>query len=225
MNRFAAVFVLTALLFSSAHAANTSNFGVGLQVGTTGYGLDAAYKINDALSARIGYSGLNYSHSANTSDVDYDAKLKLSGFRALADIGIGAGFRVSTGLMFHDNKIDVHGKPTSGSYTLNGNRYQASDIGSLDGRVKFGSGVAPYIGLGYGTLSNRSGGPGFYADIGAMYQGKSKASLSANCGAALNNAQCNQLSSDISAEESKVNDKINQYKWYPVISFGIYYNF
>lgn len=224
MTRLAISCVLLALSVTSAFA-DESRMGVGLQVGTTGYGIDAAYKINDRVSARVGYAALDYSRSRNINNVDYDAKLKLSSFKLLADIGIGGGFRFSVGAVVHDNKVDVHGKPSSGSYTLNGNTYQASDIGNLDGRVKFGSGLAPYVGVGYGTLANHDAGLGFYADLGAMYQGKSKTSLNANCGSALSGAQCDQLKADVAVEEKKVNDKIDSYKWFPVLAVGLYYNF
>jgi hypothetical protein len=211
--------LLCALLCSPAMAET----GVGLQIGTTGYGADLGYQINDRLGARVGYSAFNYSHSVHDTDVDYDGKLKLSSFRALADLELGYGFRVTGGLAFNNNRVDIDGRPSGTSYTLNGTTYQASDVGSLKGRIKLGNGAAPYLGLGYGMIGKK--GLGFYADIGAMYMGKPKTTLDVTCGSALSAAQCSQLRTDAEAERQKVEDKASDYKWYPVLSAGISYAF
>lgn len=197
--------------------------GVGLQLGTPGIGVDAGYQFTDSLGARIGYSRFNHTRSASTSDVDYDAKLKLSSLRLLADWGIGYGFRLSGGVVYNQNKVDVTGKPSNGTYTLNGNTYQSTSIANFSGQVKLGHGLNPYLGVGYGMIATK--GLGLYADLGAMYEGKARTSLNVSCGSALNAVQCAQLQSDAEVERQKVQDKLNHYKWYPVLSVGLSYAF
>lgn len=215
--------VLGIALLCAVSTPALAETGIGLQVGTTGYGADVGYQINERFGARLGYSAFNYSHSVNDTDVDYDGKLKLSSFRALADMELGYGFRLTGGLAFNNNRIDINARPSGGTYTLNGTTYQASDVGSLKGRVKLGNGAAPYLGLGYGMIGKK--GLGFYADLGAMYMGKPKTSLDVTCGSALSAAQCSQLRNDAEAERQKVDDKAGDYKWYPVLSAGISYAF
>lgn len=214
---------LLAALFLFTSSAAFAQVGGGVQVGTTGAGVDFGYQFSDSLGGRIGYSGFNYSRKTHTSDVDYDAKLKLSSLRLLADWDLGAGFRVTGGVVYNNNKVDVTGQAANGTYTLNGNTYQASDIGNFTGRVKLGDGFAPYLGVGYGMIAKK--GLGLYADLGVMYQGKAKTSLNVTCGSALNASQCTQLQNDAEVERQKVQDKLNGYNWYPVVSVGVSYAF
>lgn len=196
--------------------------GVGLQLGTTGYGFDVSQKLTDSISARVGYSWFNYSHSFNTSDVDYDGKIKISNLRALADLELAFGFRLTGGLVFGSNEVKVGGRSKGGSYTINGNTYTTGDIGSFTGRVKLGRGAAPYLGVGYGIVSKK--GFGFYADVGAMYVGTTRTTLDITCGSALEAAVCSQLKNDAEAERQKVQSKID-FKWYPVLNIGLSYAF
>lgn len=210
-------------LLALAGSPAFADVGAGLQVGTTGYGADVGYQISERFGARVGYSTLDYSRSMHNTDVKYDAKLKISSFRALADYEIGSGFRVSGGLMFNDNKININGRPNGNTYTINGNTYQANDVGSFAGSIKLGNNVAPYLGLGYGMIAQK--GFGFFADLGVMYMGKSRTSLEVTCGSSLSTLQCIQLRNDAEAERRKVEDKAKDYKWYPVLTAGISYAF
>ncbi len=193
--------------------------GVGARVGTTGIGGDIGFSLAPTLLARIGYSYLNYSHTIDQTDVSYDGKLKLSNASLLLDWSPLGPFRITAGLMPNNNKLELNGRPTRSSYTLNGNTYQASDIGSLSGEVKTGNSVAPYLGIGYGNVA--TAGVNFYFDLGVMYMGTPKASLSAACGASLDAASCTQLHSDVAKEQQRLVDDLNGAKWFPVANIGV----
>ena len=62
--------VITALL----GAGSASAAGVGIRAGTTGIGGDVAFELVPTLSARFGYSWLNFNTSVDSTDVNYDAK-------------------------------------------------------------------------------------------------------------------------------------------------------
>ena len=199
----------------AAHAA-----GVGLRAGTTGLGADIGFSLMPTLSARLGYSGLSYSRTIDVTDVDYDGKLRLSNFNALLDFSPLPGpFRITGGFIFNDNKVDVTGKPSSGTYTLNGNVYPAAAVGSLSGTVKAGNRAAPYLGIGYGNVAGL--GINFYFDLGVMFQGTPSASLSASCGSAVPASLCSQVQRDVAAEQSKLQNEISGFKYYPVANIGI----
>ena len=74
-----------------------------------------------------------------------------------------------------------------------------------------------------GTYTNNVGGAGvnFYFDLGVMFQGSPKATLNATCGAGLSAAQCTQLQNDVAAEQARVQDKIKNWKYYPVLNFRV----
>ena len=209
------------VLFAVAIAATGSAgaAGIGVRAGTTGVGGDIGWDIAPTLNARVGYSGLNYTTDVSKTDVRYDGKLKLSNLSGLFDWSPLGPFRITAGIVGNANKLDVTGTPAGGTFTINGTTYQASDVGNLHGTIKAGNRTAPYLGFGYGNVAGK--GVNFYFDIGAMYQGSPKATLTANCGVALTAAECTQLQNDVAAEQQRLQDKLNKYKYYPVANIGI----
>lgn len=210
------VLALAAVALSSSALADV---GAGLKIGTTGVGVDVAYAFNNSLSARVGYSYANFGFSYNETDVEYDSTLKLSNLNLLLDWNVVGGFRITAGLVPQKNKVEVTGKPTSGTYTLNGVTYNASDVANLSGKIESGNSVAPYLGVGYGIVAGR--GVNIYADLGVQYQGSPKVALSATCGPALNASSCASLQNNVAAEQVKLADDIKNFKWYPVLSIGL----
>ncbi len=205
-----------ALLFA-AHGSMAA--GVGVRAGTTGVGGDVGFDIMPTLSARVGYSWLSFNTSVDSDDVQYDAKPRLSNGNLFLDWSPLGPFRITGGVVFNDNKIDVTGVPTGGTFTLNGVVYPAAAIGSLTGTVKSGQSAAPYLGIGYGNVAGA--GVNFYFDLGVMYQGSPKASLTATCNPALPAAMCAQLQANAAAEAIDLQNSINNFKYYPVANIGV----
>ena len=193
-----AVLGLTLLAAGAAQAA-----GIGVRAGTTGLGADLAWSIAPTLSARIGYSGLSWNRDVNTDTVHYDGKLKLSNLNTFLDFSPFGPFRLTGGFIFNNNKYDVRGD---------------SGGGSIAGTVKSGRSAAPYLGIGYGNVSGL--GVNFYADIGIMFQGSPRASLSAECGS-LSAGACSALQSQAAAEQARIEDKLKNFKSYPVANIGV----
>jgi hypothetical protein len=209
-------FVAVALL-CLAQAAGAA--GAGIRAGTTGIGGDIAFEVLPTLSARVGYSYLSFSTTVDSSDVEYDAKPKLSNGNLFLDWSPLGPFRITGGLILNGNKIDVNAVPTGGTYTINGVVYPAAAVGSLSGTVDSGKSAAPYIGIGYGNVAGA--GVNFYFDLGVMYQGNPKATLTAVCGPSLPAAQCSQLQANVAAEAVDLQESINNFKYFPVVSFGV----
>ena len=201
------VAAISATVFSAQAA------GVGARAGTTGVGGDVGFNVAPTLDARVGYSYLRYKTHYD-SDIKYDAKLQLSNLNALLDWSPFPGaFRFSGGLIANQNKVDLHS--TGGSFTVNGHPYASGDV---DGTVKSGRSVAPYLGIGYGNVARA--GVNFYFDLGIMFMGSPKASLSASCGS-LNATQCAQLRSDLDEERAKIENDLKKYRYFPVANIGI----
>jgi len=210
--------VLAVATFGVAGAAQAA--GVGLRAGTTGLGADVGFSLLPTLSARLGYSGLSYSTTVDQTDIKYDGKLRLSNLNLLLDFSPLPGpFRVTGGFIFNDNKVDLTGEPTNGTFTLNGVTYPAAAVGNLSGTVKSGNRAAPYLGIGYGNVAGF--GVNFYFDLGVMFQGTPSASLSATCNSALPAAQCSQLQANVAAEQTRLQNEISAFKYYPVANIGI----
>ena len=185
----------------AAHAA-----GVGVRIGTTGLGVDLATNIVPTLDARVGYSGGSWGYDTSTSNASYKGDLKLSNLNALLDFHpLGPLFRISGGVIFNKNKYEATG-------TVNG------QPGSIDARVESGRSAAPYLGIGYGNVAGT--GVNFYADLGVMFMGTPKATLTANC-SGLSGAACTQLQNQTATEQQNLQDKLDRFKAYPVLNIGL----
>lgn len=196
-------FAMMGLALAAAGSAQAA--GVGARVGTTGLGADVAWDLAPTLSARLGYSGGNVNHDVSTDLTTYHGKLNLKNLNTFLDFApLGPLFRITGGFIFNDNKFDVHTDQVSG--------------GSISGTVKPEKSAAPYLGIGYGRVSGT--GVNFYADLGVMYQGSPKASLTANCGT-LSAAQCAPLQSQVASEQAALEDKLKNAKYYPVLNIGL----
>jgi hypothetical protein len=195
--------LLLAVLLAAAGSAQAA--GIGARAGTTGIGGDVAWNLAPALNARLGYSALKWDYDTDTSRVRYDGELKLSNLNGFIDFTpLGPLFRLTGGVILNDNKYDVRGQVSSG--------------GSLTGTVKPGRSAAPYLGIGWGNVAGA--GINFYADLGIMFMGSPRASLSADCGG-LSAGACASLRSEVAAEQARLEDELKRFKYYPVLNLGI----
>ena len=220
----AAVLMLACLAAPAASMADTPDFGVAVRAGTPGVGLDLDLGLSPSFGMRVGFAGFNINHNIDTSDVNYDGRLKLRTVTGLLDWYVFRGsFHLTAGVAGNDTKLDVVGQPNQSTYTINGNTYSSSQLGSLSGELKFGNSVSPYVGFGWGNPASESGHVHFLFDVGAIYGGTPSVTLNAQCGPAAppGSSLCDQAQSDVAAEEAKLRHKADILQWYPVVSLGI----
>jgi hypothetical protein len=199
------LFLALAMAAGSAQA-----IGIGARAGTTGLGADLGVGILPTLGGRVGFSALEANTHVDTSDVRYDAKAKLQNINLFLDWSPLGPFRITGGFMPNNNKVDLTGNPSSGGTFPAGS--------NLTGTVKPEKDFAPYLGIGYGNVWTT--GVNFYFDAGIMFQGSPQVTLNLNCGTA-NPAQCAAAQSQVAAEQQRVQDKVDKFKYYPVINLGI----
>jgi opacity protein-like surface antigen len=215
-------FVACALLLLVVSPAAWADVGVLLKAGTLGAGLDVSVGMSESLGLRLQANALSYEDDLTESDVDYSADLELKSAGLLLDWHPFRGvFRVSLGAYWNGNEATAVGRPTGGTYEINGTTYASAEIGSLNGQVDFPS-VAPYLGLGFGSAPKAGSGLSFSFDVGVLYQQEANVALSVACGTTV---RCAQLQSDVAAEAVSLQDDLKDYKFYPVVSFGIGYRF
>ncbi|MFC5475364.1 hypothetical protein [Paraherbaspirillum soli] len=224
MKKTIAAFGLIAAWFA-AGAAHASDVGITADLGTTGMGFHVTVPVQSSLNARFGLNYLSYSYDGSTSDLDYKFKLNLNTFDALLDwFPMDNGFRISSGLVYNNNKITANAKPNQiGTYTINGNTYSAANAGQVDGKIDFRK-IAPYVGIGWGNAVAKDKGWGFSSDLGVLFQGGARTSLN-NSGCTADAATCARLASDVNAENVTLQDKVHNYKAYPVLRVGVSYRF
>ncbi|NOX25021.1 MAG: hypothetical protein GXP59_02700 [Deltaproteobacteria bacterium] len=204
----------------STQSAYAGGVAVAVKASTLGAGVELTTNIVPGLlNARLQVNGFKYNKTITETQVTYDGRMKLFSAGAIADIYPFAGkFRISGGLYYNGNKIDITGTPTSTqTFTFNGTSYTAAQVGSVHGTIDFNN-LAPYLGIGWGDAIS-SGSPfGFSFEVGALYQGKPKTSI-------VTSKTAPGLSADIAAEKKKLDDSLNNFKFYPVVSLGFNWRF
>ena len=216
--------MLACLAAPMAASAAAPDLAVAVRAGTPGVGLDLDLGLSPSLGVRVGYAGFNINHNVNTSDVNYDGRLKLRTITGLLDWYVfQGGFHLTAGVAGNDTKLDVVGQPNQSTYTINGNTYSSSQLGSLTGQLKFGNSMSPYVGFGWGNPAGENGHIHFLLDVGAIYGGTPSVTLTAQCGSAAppGSPACNQAQSDVATEEVKLRHKADILRWYPMVSLGI----
>lgn len=180
--------------------------GIDAHLSTLGYGVGVGFQATDSVVARIGVNQLNRTYTTTSGSVNYTGNLKLSSADLLMDWHLFGGVtHLTAGLVYNNNKVDL---TSTGAYTINGTPY----AGTLNSAVTFNK-VAPYLGFGWGgQMKNK--GLFFNSDIGVLFQGTPKASVSGSGNA----------SADATAQ-SDLQNSLNNFRYYPVVSFGIGYAF
>src|SRR5260221_9210812 len=219
---FLAAAVSPLLTFPGVAPADTS---LGIRGGTLGGGVELSTALSQRAAVRLDVDGYNRTQTSTQDNIQYDVKLKLQTASLLGDwFPFANNFRISLGAMYNGNKLTLKGQPTGGTFTINGQSYNAADVGSLDAQVDFNK-AAPYFGIGYGRPIN--GGLSMIFDAGIMFQGSPKSKIDVTCGTAApqGSARCTQLQSDAQAEQSRLDASLHNLKYYPVISLGLAYTF
>jgi hypothetical protein len=217
-----ALWVATLVVGGMASNAAMADVAVGVRAGTFGVGADFDIGLTDTVNLRLGYNTFSYDQTVEDTDVTYDGTLKIGAASAIIDWHVlGGGFRVSAGAVQKGPKIDVTGVPSgNNTYEINGRIYTATQIGSLQGTVEIGDSVAPYLGIGWGNTVDQDGRFTFLLDLGVIKTGTASASLDVLCGATVPTATCTQIRNDVNAEKAELEDALDDYPWYPVVSLG-----
>jgi len=209
-NYFKTLAVLLAVGFSGI--AQAGNVAVGLKASTLGFGLEATTNVVPSLlNVRLQGNIFNYKKDLTDTGVTYQSKFKLRTAGLLLDVYPFSGkFRLTGGAYYNDNKFDITSKQI-GTVTVGGTQYNNPD---LNGTVNFNK-FAPYIGLGWGDAVSEGSPFGFSFELGALYQGTPKTSITSNLVSA----------ADIAIEKKTLDNAFNKMKWYPVVAFGLNYKF
>jgi len=217
---FVTAVVLPLLALPGVAPADTS---LGIRAGTLGGGVELSYALSQRAALRLNADGYNFKQTSTYDNIDYDMKLKLRTASLMGDwFPFANNFRISAGAMFNGNKLTLKGLPTNGFYTINGIPYSTAQIESLDAAVDFNK-AAPYFGIGYGRAMKS--GLSLIFDAGVMFQGSPKSKVDVTCGPLAPPAQCAQAQSDAQAEQSRLDESLHSFKYYPVISLGLAYTF
>lgn len=216
------VFVVVAVyaaLFAAGHAFADSRVAVSGSIGTLGGEAQVHLQLSRFLSLRAGYNYLEGEIDETYEDVDYTVDATFSGPMAAVDLHpFMNGFVLSAGFHFAEKQADLFAVPNQ-PVEIGSTTYQPADVGSIAGEADLG-GASPYLGLGWnGAFSN--GRLGFTAMVGALLLDEPTVDLSASGPIASDPT----FIADLQAEEDAIQDDLDEYPFYPVVSLGLVVRF
>ncbi|TFW27948.1 hypothetical protein [Massilia horti] len=218
-----ALAVAAGLLF----AANANaDIGVTADLGTTGAGVHIVVPMETYLNGRFGVNGYKRNFTTTSNSIDYAISGKLNTIDALFDwyLRPGSSFHLTGGIIYNNTRFDASAHANAqGKFVINGDEYEASDIGELTGSVNFRK-AAPYLGIGWGNALARDQRWNFNVDLGAYYQGRPNVSLaSEKCGTDI--ATCVEVAANVKEERARLAEDISSLKVYPVLRASVSYRF
>jgi len=230
MNNNVAIIAFLTLLSTASHA---EGMAVSAHVSLEGGGVEVTKKISDKFNARIAYRQYSYQGTdplatlkqmgniwtdllgISKSDNSYDHNGKQQILSVMADWypSEEGQSRLSVGLGYNNSNDDIVGRELPlGGYNLGTSHYSAAQVGTLKGTLKYNS-LAPYLGFGWGNPVAKNKKWGFVADVGMIYEGSPKVTLSAS-GTGVSQA-------DVAAERARLEK--DTWTWSPLVSVGLSY--
>lgn len=212
--RRAGLVLASMVLPLAATTAGAESFAVGVKAGTTGLGIEAAWRLTDSVNLRGGYYAFDYGTDLEEEGVEYDGDLRLRNAALFADWHPFAGaFRLSAGGVQSGNEFQGS---ADGDLEVGDNTYAAQ----LAAEVSW-SGLAPYLGIGFGNAM-RGGRLSFSFDLGVMFTGSPDVRLD---GSANDPALEAAFAEDLERERANLEDELSDAKYFPVVSLGFAYRF
>lgn len=193
---------------------------VGITGGTLGIGPEISYNVIPAVSLRASATFLGFGVSGPVKDYHYDAHAHISNFGGTVDIHpFLNGFRISAGARATgSNHVDFHGMART-DQTYGGMTFTPEQAGQLIGRIKTKS-VSPLVTVGYShsTLSGLT----FGLDGGVMFHGAPRVSRVYATGEL---GSSPYAADDLAREIENLRNRVDNYKYYPVLQLSLGYRF
>ena len=203
--------LLSLVLLAGSLPVQAGKLGVGVRAGTQGAGAEFGIGVSDRFTLRAGYYTADLSEDYDDAGIVYDGDLQIGGSGVIADFHPFKGsFHVSAGVFSNENELTIIATPTMSEF-IGGTLYTPAEIGTLSGEISFDS-TAPYFGIGWGRITGDKR-LGFLFDLGILAQGSGDVVLTSSTG--LIDA------ADLQAEIAEIEADIEDFDFWPVISFGL----
>lgn len=220
MNRIALFgsLALGATLMASPARADNDNFWIGAKAGTLGLGLEGTWQALPYLDIRAGFNTYSYDDEQSEAGIDYDVELDLTTFYATANLRAPlTPFRATVGIFSNSNELSLASRDAA-TFDIGGQTFSAADVGTLRGDVGFDS-VAPYAGVGLDfRFADRIG---LHIDAGVLFQGSPELNLQADGPIASDPI----FQAELEAERAELQEELDDFELYPVVSIGLSVNF
>lgn len=196
--------------------------------GTLGLGGSLSWRFSDHVGIR---GGMNYfTYSRNGDDIEgvaYNSKLRLMSEPIGLDIypWSDRSFRVTVGALINQNRIRGNvpdpGVPGTTIVTIGANTYDVNQLQGLNLGIEQQS-VSPYLSIGGNFYLDKAKHWSIGAELGVAYTGSPDSKISIGNPAIASNPG---FIADRQSEESQINDKISDYKFYPIVKLSVSFSF
>ena len=214
--RFHVVVVALGALFSQSAIAE-DNLWFGVKAGTLGLGLEATWRPIPYLDFRAGLNKFDYDVSGAQGGIDYNSDLNLDSMYVTANFRVPLNpLRFTVGVFSNGNELSMVSQGAISN--VGGATYLPSEIGTLRSTTSFES-TAPYLGIGFDFRAFNK--VGINLDIGFLWQDSPIVTLTSD----------GTLSGDptfdaaLEMERQDLENALEEFKVYPVISLGFAVNF
>jgi hypothetical protein len=203
------------LLAGEAGQLQGQDWGLGVRAGTAGVGIDVARGVMPGLAIRAGYSHLVIPYTTVQELEGYrlqaDAKVQLGGAVVAADwYPWKNNIRITGGLLLNRLNANVEVSSLSG-YLYGDILIPAADVGTISAVIRPAL-VSPYLAAGYGLPVTADKRVTFQADLGIVYHGKPRVSMTGSGVIGPMAGEMNQV---------VINNFLAQYRVYPMLNAGI----
>lgn len=214
-----------------------SRVGIGVKVSTLGVGIEAATPLAEKFNVRGGFNMFRLSRDITNNGIHYSGQLQFQSAEAHLDWFPFGGFHVSPGILFYNgNQLTATAAVPGGqTFSAGGTTYESDPVTPVTGTGKLNFlRVSPSIMVGIGNLIPRNGRHySFLFEVGGAYQGSARVALNlaGNVCDPTTGLGCRAISSDptvqanIQAQQTKIQNDVNPYRFFPVISMGVGFNF
>ena len=196
---------------------------LGPKFGTTGIGLELTFGVNPYLNLRSGFNYGSFTWSETFEDVDYDMDITMTSIPLLLDIyPFGGHFRITGGLFYQPGtEADIDSTPTEPTQ-IGEHTYYPDTIGTLKGHIEVDGVLAPYLGIGFGNTVAEDQLLTFTLDLGVIFQSYDVSLTSDGAGMT---AKLDTFREDVEKEEALIQQDMDDWKIFPVLTIGIAWHF
>jgi hypothetical protein len=225
-----------AACFAQSDTVPLPRFGLGVKLSTLGAGIEAATAVTRKSNLRGGFNAFTYGTDLTKDGIGYSGELRLRSVDVLYDQYLVGPLHVSPGvLIYNGNRATATASVPGGqSFSLGGNTFYSSTANPVAGNGTLNLGtVSPMLLFGVGNLLPRNSRHfAVNFEAGVIFQRPPKATLNlagSTCNSAgtacLPIASNPVVQSSIQSEQTKINNDVNFFKYYPILSLGFGYKF
>ena len=216
-----------AAALGAAAAQDGRGFAVDASGGTTGASAHAQLAVHPRLALRMGYNWLEFGRDdEEISGVRYSGDLEFAGFGGFVDLHpLRNAFTVTGGVFVGDKSAVLDAVPTE-DVELGDQTFTPDQVGTITGDAEFDD-TAFFAGIGYDPSLYKDGRLSLVVRAGVMFAGEPEVLLDATAvtDERLPAEARARLRGALDQEADLLEDDIDDYAYFPVLTVGLGYRF